>query len=277
MTENIIDVNYLNINYWEMGIAIGKHVIFLMFIYWVAKFASKAVNTIVNTHIRSEENSISLLQTILNAVVYIIAILIVLSHFNIAIAPILTALGVSGIAVALGLQETLQNIFSGIWLILAKQFRVGDFILLTNHDQGKITDITWRYTTVQSLMGNLIVIPNKNLANSVVTNYNLPEKDITIKIPIGVAYDSDLEQVERVTLEVANGVMHDMDEFSDKPPRVVFHTFGDSAINFDVLIHSARFEMQLELKHRFIKALTKRYKSEGIEIPYPIRTILQNK
>jgi len=271
-----LPTDVMNIDFMQMLPTIGGHAVFLIFIYCAARFVSRAVNTVVTTHIIGEENSISLLQTILNAVIYIMAGLIVLSHFNISIAPILTAISVGGVAVALGLQETLQNIFSGVWLILAKQFRVGDFILLTTKEQGKITDITWRYTTVQSLMGNLIVIPNKNLASSVVTNYNLPEKDITIKIPIGVGYNSDLEQVERVTLEVANQVMHDMDEYSDKPPRVVFHTFGESSINFDLLIHSARFEMQLELKHRFIKALTARYRQEGIDIPYPIRTIIQN-
>lgn len=254
-----------------------KHATFLIVIFMGARYLSKAVVKIINSTIKRDENSATILDNILTTIIHVLAILIVLSHFNIAITPILTAMGVGGIAIGLGLQETLQNIFAGLWLIVSKQIQVGDFILLSTNQQGRVTDITWRYTTVQSTLGNLIVIPNKNLASSVITNYNLPQKDITIKIPIGVAYDSDLEQVERVTLEVANKVMHDMAEFSEIPPKVLFHTFADSSINFDVLLHSARFEMQLELKHRFIKAITARYRKEGIEIPFPIRTIIENK
>lgn len=240
-------------------------------VHWIKKGIKKAIE------LRSgnkEENSISLFENIITFLLYIMAGLIILSHFNIEITPILTAMGVGGMAVALGLQETLQNIFAGLWLIVSKQLQTGDFILLSNGEQGQVTDITWRYTTVRSVMGNLIVIPNKSLASSIITNYNLPEKDITIKIPIGVAYDSDLEKVERVTLEVAHQIMHDMREVSEIPPRVIFHTLGDCSINFDVLLHSARFDMQLELKHKFIKAIMARYRKEGIDIPFPIRTII---
>ena len=256
---------------------ITRHGIFLLAVFLATRFISKAITKLIESRANSEENSVSLLNNILIFIVHVMAGLIVLSHFDISIAPILTAMGVGGMAVALGLQETLQNIFSGIWLIISKQIRVGDFILLSNNEKGQVTDITWRYTTVQSVMGNLIVIPNKNLASSIITNYNLPYKDITVKIPIGVSYDSDLEQVERVTLEVANQIMQDMEETSEIPPKVLFHTFDDSAILFDVLLHSAKFEMQLQLKHNFIKAITARFRQEGIEIPYPIRTVIQEK
>lgn len=259
----------------EILFTLGRHIAFVLIVLLVARFLSKAAIKIINVKLKKEENAVSLVDNIVNAAVYIMAILIVLSHFDIAITPILTAMGVGGMAVAFGLQETLQNIFAGLWLIAAKQLQAGDYILLTGDQKGKVTDITWRYTTVQTLLGNLMVIPNKTLANAIVTNYNLPQEDITIQIPIGVSYDSDLEQVERVTLEVANEVMHHMSEYSSIPPRVVFHTFADSSIQFDILIHSARFDMQLELKHRFIKALTARYRKEGIVIPYPIQTVIR--
>ncbi|MBR3623184.1 MAG: mechanosensitive ion channel family protein [Selenomonadaceae bacterium] len=254
---------------------IASHIAFVAVVFFAIRLICNALKRIIDARTHSETGrSVSLLTNILNLIIYAIGILIVLSHFNISIAPILTAMGVGGMAVALGLQETLQNIFSGLWLIVSKQIQTGDFVRLSDGQQGRVMDITWRYTTVQSVLGNLIVIPNKNLASSVITNYNLPQKDITIKIPIGVAYNSDLDKVEQVTLEVANKVMHDMAEYSEIPPKVLFHTFGDSAIEFDVLIHSARFEMQVELKHNFIKALTRRYREEGINIPYPIQTVI---
>ena len=102
----------------------------------------------------------------------------------------------------------------------------------------------------------------------------MPQGDIAIKIPVGVAYDSDLEQVERVTLEEAQAVIERVDNEVEIPPAVRFHTFGDSSIDFNVIMHSSRFDHQFLLKHEFIKALTKRYREEGINIPYPVRTVI---
>ena len=121
----------------------------------------------------------------------------------------------------------------------------------------------------------MVVIPNQKIASAIITNYSLPRKDIIIKIPIGVAYNSDLEQVERVTLEVATKVLEEVDQEIDIAPAVRFHTFGESSIDFNVILHSSNFDHQFILKHEFIKALTKRYREEGIEIPFPIRTIVQ--
>ena len=102
----------------------------------------------------------------------------------------------------------------------------------------------------------------------------MPQRDIVISIPVGVSYDSDLDKVERVTLEVAKQVLEAVDKDVDIPPAVRFHTFGESSIDFNVILHSSRFDHQFVLKHEFIKALTRRYRLEGIDIPYPIRTVI---
>ena len=257
---------------------IFSYLLFTINIYTVTRVIARTLSGMVTLHMERSDARMpktSLLNNILSLIVYSMGVIVVLQYWGISIAPILTALGVGGMGVALGMQETLANIFSGLHLIISKQLRLNDYIMLSSGEQGLVTDITWRYTTVQSVMGNLIVIPNKNIAGSIITNYNLPQKDITIKIPIGVAYDSDLQKVEDVTLEVARQVMADAKETSEISPKVFFHTFGESSIEFNVLIHSTRFENQNELKHNFIKELTKRYREENIEIPYPVRTIVQ--
>jgi metal-sulfur cluster biosynthetic enzyme len=182
------------------------------------------------------------------------------------------------LAVALALQETLANIFSGLHLILSKQLRLGDYIHLSSGEEGRVTDITWRFTTIVPVgEGNMVVIPNQKIASSIITNYSMPRHDIIIKIPVGVAYDSDLQKVEDVTLEVARQVLESLNEKIDagRQPSVRFYNFGESSIDFNVLLHSARFDDQFRLKHEFIKALTARFRQEGIEIPFPIRTIVQ--
>ena len=256
-----------------------SYILFTVIILSITRVAARTINGFISLHIESSQQKLpktTLLNTILNVVIYAMGVLVVLQYYGISIAPILTAMGVGGMAVALALQETLANIFSGLHLILSKQLRLDDYIKLTTGEEGRVTDITWRFTTiVPAGGGNMIVIPNQKIASSNITNYSMPRKDIVISIPVGVAYDSDLDKVERVTLDVAKEVMAQIDKDVKMEPAVRFHTFGESSIDFNVVLHSSYFEHQFLLKHEFIKALTRRYREEGIEIPYPTRTVLQ--
>ena len=256
-----------------------SYILFTVIILSITRVAARTINGFISLHIESSQQKLpktTLLNTILNVVIYAMGVLVVLQYYGISIAPILTAMGVGGMAVALALQETLANIFSGLHLILSKQLRLDDYIKLSTGEEGRVTDITWRFTTiVPAGGGNMIVIPNQKIASSNITNYSMPRKDIVISIPVGVAYDSDLDKVERVTLDVAKEVMAQIDKDVKMEPAVRFHTFGESSIDFNVVLHSSYFEHQFLLKHEFIKALTRRYREEGIEIPYPARTVLQ--
>ncbi len=119
----------------------------------------------------------------------------------------LTALGVGGLAVALALQDTLANLFAGIHILASKTVQPGDYIRLSSGEEGYVEDINWRQTTVRALSNNLVVIPNGQLAKTNMTNFMRPEQQLTILVQVGVAYDSDLEHVERVTTEVVAEVM----------------------------------------------------------------------
>ena len=256
-----------------------SYILFTVIILSITRVAARTINGFVTLRIERTQEKLpktTLLNTILNVIIYAMGVLVVLQYYGISIAPILTAMGVGGMAVALALQETLANIFSGLHLIISKQLRLDDYIKLNTGEEGRVTDITWRFTTiVPAGGGNMIVIPNQKIASSNITNYSMPRKDIVISIPVGVAYDSDLDKVERVTLEVAREVMSRIDKDVKMEPAVRFHTFGESSIDFNVMLHSSYFEHQFLLKHEFIKALTRRYRAEGIEIPYPTRTVLQ--
>ena len=225
--------------------------------------------------------SSSLLHTIFKTLIYASSVLIILDEFNISIAPIITALGVGGMAVAFGVQETVENIFSGLHLIVTKQVQLNDFIKLSSGEEGRVTDINLRFTTITPAAdGSTIVIPNKNIAGAVITNFSRPRDDVGIVIPIGVGYESDLDLVERVTLEVAKDVQVRFDEYDPNDPEsklhpaVLYQEFGESSINFWAVLHASVYTKQLKIKHEFIKEITRRYREEGINIPFPIRTIL---
>jgi len=265
----------------EPLVRIFSYILFTVIILTITRVIARTVSGVIDMQIERSQQKMpktTLLNAIVNGIIYAMGILVVLQYYGISIAPILTALGVGGMAVALALQETLANIFSGLHLILSKQLRLGDYIHLSSGEEGRVTDITWRFTTIVPVgEGNMVVIPNQKIASSIITNYSMPRQDIVLKIPVGVAYDSNLQQVEDVTLDVARQVLTDLNEKLDegRQPSVRFYNFGDSSIDFNVFLHSSRFDDQFRLKHEFIKALTARFREEGIEIPFPIRTVIQ--
>jgi small-conductance mechanosensitive channel len=216
----------------------------------------------------------SIITNITNITIVIIGLLIILQTLGISITPLLTALGVGGLAVALALQDTLSNLFSGIQIIVSKKINPGDYIKLDNGDAGYVSDITWRNTTIRALQNNVMVIPNSKLASAIITNYTLPEKELAVLIDVGVSYDSDLDLVEKATIETAREVMKTVvGGVPDFEPFVRYHTFSDFSINFSVIMRGKEFADQYLIKHEFVKKLHRRYKTEKIEIPFPIRTI----
>ena len=218
--------------------------------------------------------SVTLLPNLSRIVVLILGVLVILETLGISITPIITALGVGGLAVALALQDTLANLFAGIQVLLSRQVRPGDFVQLSSGEQGYVQDVTWRYTTIKQLPNNITVVPNSKLASAITTNFYLPELDMAVLVEVGVAYGSDLERVEQVTIEVGREVMREVEGgVSEFEPFIRYHTFGDSSIGFTVILRTKEFTGQYLVKHEFIKRLHKRYRAEGIEIPFPIRTL----
>lgn len=218
--------------------------------------------------------SATILANLTRIFVYLLGLLTIFYTFGINITPALTALGIGGLAVALALQDTLSNFFAGLQIIASRQISPGDLVKLSSGDEGFVADITWRNTTVRTFANNLVVIPNSKIASDIFTNYHLPEREMAVIIQVGVSYDSDLQTVEGVTLEVATQIMKEVPGgIADFRPLIRYQAFGDSSINFFVILRAKEFTDQGLIKHEFIKKLHERYKRENIEIPFPIRTV----
>lgn len=217
----------------------------------------------------------SLLTNLARVFVYLIGIVIILQSLEIPITPLVTTLGIGGLAVALALQPTLSNVFAGFQMLAAGQVSAGDYIRLDSGEEGYVLDIKWRNTTIQGLFDDHeIVVPNSKLADAIVTNYYLPRKVLWLRCDVGVGYESDLEKVETVSLEVAHDVVR---QFSGNvrglEPALRFHTFGDSSVDFTIRIPVEEFSRQFRVRHEYVKQLHARYREEGINIPFPIRTL----
>ncbi|NEU73363.1 mechanosensitive ion channel family protein [Hassallia byssoidea VB512170] len=247
----------------------------IVFLYSITLVIARLIAGFVRLYSRRTQGvSASLLSNLATTTILILGTLIILQTIGVQITPILTTLGIGGLAVGLALQDTLANLFSGVYLIISKQVRTGDYVKLEDKHEGYITDITWRNTTIKELSNNVIIVPNSKLASAIFTNYHLPVKEITLTINVGVDYESDLEQVERVTVEVAKKVMQEVSpDLVENEPFIRFHTFGDSSIDFTVFMRVNEFFDQRIAKHKFIKQLHKKYQEEGIKIPFPIREV----
>ncbi len=253
-------------------------VIIIMFTATVV-LARIAAGFITNYTKRNSEliPATSLFSNITRVIVFILGGLIILQFLGVSITPMLTALGVGGLAVALALQDTLSNLFSGLNIIASKQIKPGDYIKLDNQDEGLVTDITWRYTTIRAIANNRIVVPNSKLASAIITNYNLPIEDVSVGISVSVSYDSDLEEVERIALAVANEIQSSTSEaLPTHEPIVRFKEFGASGINFSVFLRATDFSTQYIIKHLFIKRLHQVFNENNIVFPYQTITVINH-
>ena len=209
------------------------------------------------------------------ALVYAIGILIMLNFVGISIAPIITALGVGGLAMALALQDTLSNLFAGIHILAEHTIRVNDVIRLENGQEGTVVDISWRTTRILLPQQNMVIGPNSKLSQSVVTNYSLPERSMAIYMPISVSYDADPSLVERVLLEEANKAAGDVPGLLRTPaPSVRFVPgFGASSLDLTLVCQINDARDQQPVLHELHKRIFMRFRQEGIEIPFPTRTV----
>ena len=207
-------------------------------------------------------------------VIYVVGALVLLQYlgFGSYISPLIASLGIGGLAVALALQPLLSNFFGGIQVLSDRAARVGDFIEVDDKTRGYVTAVGWRSTKIRTPFNNILTIPNSILANSQVTNYNIPNSALGMSIECGVSYDSDLAKVKRIALEVANDVIQSMDEANKSfEPWVAFDNFGDSNINFWVWVQAKDRLSSFNLKSELIMRLHARFKEENITINYPVR------
>ena len=247
-----------------------------------AILASRIAASFVSRWLRFQkryEKAPRLINKIISIAIFIIALVIIMGHFNVEIAPLVATLGLGGLAIGLALQRTLSDFFAGINIISDKPISVGDFIELPDSNvSGYVEDIRWRATRIRTLPNTMVVIPNSKLAESIIINNYLPEKEMAALVQCGVAYGSDLKKVERVTAEVGKNIQKTVQgAVKGFTPFIRYHTFGDSNINFTVILRVEKFVDKYLVTHEFIKALQERYAKEGIEISWPVRKVYYGK
>ena len=265
--QNQIDRGLLSAEIIIVGWAV-KRMITALLAWYIQAIAGR-------TATKWDERVLPLFQRVANVVIYGVVIMLVLQAQGLNISPLIAGLGISGLAVALAVQPTLANFIAGTYTVTESGIGVGDYIEIDGGTSGWVQEVGWRTTKIRNFWNNLVIIPNGKLSESMVINYQGPDPSVFANVQGGVSYDSDLEHVDRVTLEVVNKIMSETEKADlSYSPAVRFRNFGDSNIDFMVIFKVKGFVDQFAIKDQIIRGIHKRFKEEGIEINYPVRKLV---
>ncbi len=183
---------------------------------------------------------------------------------------LVTGLGVGGLAVALAGREALSNLIGTIAILLDRPFKLGDFVVMGEGDQGTVIEIGLRSTRIKRLDGILVSIPNASVANMKIVNESAPVTESQISVPVGVAYGSSVNQVEQALLAACQRCEYVV---SEPVPSVRLASFGDSAVEFQVLVWIIQPELKAKATDQINRAICEEFEKRRIEMPFPQRDI----
>ncbi len=198
-----------------------------------------------------------------------VSALLVSDALGISLAPALTALGVGSLAVALALQDTLSNFFSGLYLLVDKPIRPGDLVRVDPYE-GYVESIGWRSTHLRTLANNRVIIPNGTLSKAIITNYSQPTALVQSNVRIDVGAEADVDRVEDFLTDEARRAT-DIPGIAAEPAATVSFTpgFSDGLLGFTVFFHAQTFAQQYGVQNALRKRIANRLKKEGVPLPLP--------
>jgi len=263
----------------SLGYKIADGVLYSLTVFAVAYIVYAAVRAVlewymkqvaVRTRTRLDDEMIPLIRRIAKIVIFFVALTYIMQHYDKPIMSLLGAAGIASIAVAFAAQETLSNIIAGIALMFDRPFRMGDRIELPSGQIGDVHEIGMRSTKILSFDNNLIVVPNSEMAKSMVVNYAYPDLKYKIRQVIGVAYGSDIAKVKSILLDIANTHPEVLD---DPAPVANFYTFAESSLDIYFIVWVKDYKEHFRIRDEINCEINRRFEAEGVTIPFPQRTV----
>jgi len=211
-----------------------------------------------------------LMKNVLRVVIIVTGFLWFLTIWNVSLAPLFASAGIAGIAIALAAKDTLANFFGGISVFMDKAYKIGDYIILESGERGEVVEIGIRSTRIKTRDDVMITIPNSIIANSKIINESAPIPRFRIRVPVGVAYGSDLEEVEKTLMDVA---LANPNVVKDPEPRVRMRAFADSSVNFELLCWVEQPASRGIEIHNLLKSTYQAFADNQIVVPFPQRDV----
>jgi Small-conductance mechanosensitive channel len=258
----IFESRYLTSFYIIVGAWVVSTLIYNIIAFYGRMFAGK-------TDTDLDDRIIGLLDLGAKYIVWFIALLLILSTLEVDITPLIAGAGIIGLAFALAAQDIISNFFGGAMIMMDKPFKLGDRVQIDTF-VGDVVNIGPRSTRLQTLDYQLVTVPNSKMATSVVINYALPEARLKIKIPISVAYGSNVSQVKEILLKIGHEAAARSEYVLDDPgPEVYFLEFGESSLNFTLVVWARTFGLIWEVQDFINTRVEEEFRTAGIEIPFP--------
>ncbi|MCL2332111.1 MAG: mechanosensitive ion channel family protein [Actinomycetia bacterium] len=216
-------------------------------------------------------SSSSIFTNLVKAVIYIIGVVFVLNELKVSITPIITTLGIGGVAIGLALQPTLGNLFAGIQIVSSHQIEPGDFVRIASGDEGTVEDVTWSNTTIRKVTSELIVVPNSVLSKEPVINFSRSNHQHTLVVPSMVAPETDVLHLERVVRDVANETMRRSHyTYKGAAPAFRLTSTTGGGISFNTILPIISYRSEGPVRSEFLELLLNRFTAEGIKLARPL-------
>ncbi len=203
---------------------------------------------------------------------YSAVILLALGVAGVRLTGLTVIIGALSVGIGFGLQNVVNNFISGLILMFERPIKKGDWILVGT-TEGYVKKISIRSTIVQTFDRADVIVPNSELIANQVTNMMFDDQRGRLRVTVGVAYGSDTELVQRLLLEVAHAHEQVITDGSTPEPRALFQAFGDSSLNFDLLVHLHDIDVKIRVRSEIHTMIDKAFRQHGIEIPFPQRDI----
>ena len=258
--------------------AVSEYILMLIFFLatgWTIIIIINGLSEILISSFRKREkdmdpNVIRIISRLFSFALLIVLFGFATEFFGIPITAAFASAGIAGIAIAFAARETLSNILGGISIIFDRPFKSGDFIVLDSGERGEVLEVGLRSTRMLTLDNILISIPNSVITNAKIVNESAPQPRFRIRVPVGVAYGTKIDKVEKILLRLAK---NNPLVASDPEPRVIFRSFGDSALNFELFCSGHQPRDRHLLINELNRNICSAFDEAGIKIPYPQRDI----
>lgn len=237
----------------------------------ITAFSARILGRVVSLYTERENTrlpSSTIFVNLARGIVWVLGATSIMAALGVSIAPIITALGVGGLAVGLALQPTLENAFSGVQMLASRQIEPGDFIRLDTGEEGTVLDVTWRNTTIQRVSGEMIIVPNAVIGRALITNFSAGANEYGMAIPVTVEFTTDLDSIERIALECATEVIAEVEgAVRGSEPTVRFVDLTPPTVTFNTVIPVASYAERIPVRSEFVRRLQRRFAEEGVQAP----------
>lgn len=242
---------------------------FILLSYLSKRVRKLIVNKVLNrTHI--EQGAKASIGTVIRFLILMIGTIVIIQSAGIDLSALSLIAGALGVGIGFGLQNITDNFISGIIILFEKPIKVGDRIEVGNV-QGDVMNISFRATEVRTNDNIIVIVPNSEFISSRVINWSHNDRNIRFRIPVGVSYKEDPEKVKKILMEVAETNPHVL---SNPAPDVFFDEYGDNSINFMLGVWTTTHtDKPPVLKSELYFEIFRRFREEGVEIPFPQRDI----